>query len=69
MECELKGPAKIDGERADGLFYEIGEEQADGLPCKIVEKIAAGMIRKELVMNELMGSTANEVFERRITAS
>ena len=37
--------------------------------CKIVGNIAAGIIRKELVMNELMGSTSNEVFERRITAS
>ena len=60
VECELK---------ADGLFYKIGEERADGLPNKIVGKIAAGMTRKELVRNELMGSTANEEFERRITAS
>ena len=34
-----------------------------------VGKIAAGITRKELVMDELMGSTANEVFKRRITAS
>ena len=32
-------------------------------------KIDAGIARKELVLNELMGSTANEVSERRITAS
>ena len=68
-ECELKVSANIDGERADGLSYKIGDELADGLPYKIVGKIAAGMIWKELVMNKLMGSTANEEFERRIAAS
>ena len=64
-----EGSCKIDGERAGGLFYKIGEERADELPYKIVGKIAAGIIRKVLVMNEVMGSTANEVFERRIAAS
>ena len=64
-----EGSCKIDGGRADGLFYKIGEERADGLPYKIAGKIHAGMTRKELVMKELMGSTVNEVFERRITAS
>ena len=64
-----EGSCKSDGERAGGLFYTIGEERADGLPYKIVGKIAAGMTRTELVMNELMGSTANEEFERRIAAS
>ena len=64
-----EGSCKIDGERADGLSCKIDEERSDGLPYKIVGKIAAGMTRKELVMNELMGSTANEEFERRIIAS
>ena len=50
-------------------FTKLVNKRADGLPYKIVGTLAAGIIRKELVMNELMGSTANEVFERRITAS
>ena len=64
-----EGSCKIDGERGDGLFYKIVQERADLLPYKNVGKIAAGITRKESVMNELMGSAANEVFERRITAS
>ena len=67
MRAEVS--CEIDGERADRLSCKIDEERADGLPYKIVGKIAAGMTRKELVMNELMGSTANEEFERRIAAS
>ena len=65
-----EGSCKIDGERADGLFSKFGEERADGLPYKIVGKNCCwNNIRQELVMYELMGSTANEVSERPITAS
>ena len=51
-----EGYCIIDGERAHGLFDESGEERADGLPYKIVGKIAAEIMRKELVRNGLMGS-------------
>ena len=64
-----EGSCKVDGERADGLSHKIGEERADGLIHKIGGKIDAGIIRKDLVMNEMMCSTANDMSERRNTAS
>ena len=69
VECELKVPAKLmENELMDCFTKLVKNELMDCLP-KLLVKIAAVMTRKELVMYELMGSTANEVSERRITAS
>ena len=69
MECELKVPAKLmENELMDCLGKLVKNELMVCL-SKLLAKIAAGMTRKELVMNELLGSTANEEFERRIAAS
>ena len=68
-ERELKVLAKVmENELMDCFTQMVKNELMDCL-TKLVGKIAAGMTRTELVMNELMGSTANEEFERRIAAS
>ena len=67
-------PRENDGSRSLRRVVRIGGMRTEG-SCKIggasqnCWKNDAGKIEEEFVMNELMGSTANEEFERRIAAS
>ena len=68
VECELKVPAKLMENELMDCFTKLVKNELMDCLTKLLAKIAVGMTRKELAMNELMGSTANEEFDSRIAA-